>query len=282
MRYPAVAGQFYPSDAEELKETIKHLFLGPLGPGFLPYNFSGEKDIVGVVSPHAGYVFSGQVAAHSYLEMSRGERPDTVVILGPNHTGIGSPVSVTRHDYLTPLGAASTDKEMVRSILKHGKGALDDDVTAHRHEHSVEVQVPFIQYIDTEVNIVPIVMMDQRPESARRVAEAIDSAAEELNRHIMIVASSDFSHYVPRRVAEEKDALAIEKIEQLDSRGLYSTVKRHGISMCGYGPVMVLLEIAARSGVAAAKLLKYATSGEIQPMEEVVGYSSIAVYGSDD
>ena len=282
MRYPAVSGQFYPSDAEELKETIKHLFLGPLGPGFLPYNFSGERDIVGVVSPHAGYVFSGQVAAHSYLELSRGERPDTVVIIGPNHTGIGSPVSVTRHDYLTPLGVATTDKEMVRSIVKHGKGMIDDDVSAHRHEHSVEVQVPFIQYIDTEVNIVPVVMMDQRFETARTVAEAVDSAAKELGRRIMIVASSDFSHYVSPSVAEEKDALAIEKIEQLDSGGLYSTVKRHGISMCGYGPVMVLLEIAGMRGEKGAKLLRYATSGDIQPMKEVVGYSSIAVYGSDD
>jgi len=281
MRYPAVAGQFYPSDAEELKKTIKKLYLGPLGPGLLSYNFSGEKDIIGVVSPHAGYIFSGQVAAHSYLELSRGMRPDTIVIIGPNHSGMGSPLSVTQHDYLTPLGVAPTDKEMVRSVLKHGKGVISDDVSAHRYEHSVEVQVPFIQDIDLEVNIVPVVMRDQRFESAVALADAIESAAKELNRHIMVVASTDFSHYVPPHVAKEKDALAIEKIEQLDSRGLYSTVKRYGISMCGYGPVMTLLEIAKKRGGTYAKLLKHTTSGDIKPMEEVVGYSSIAVYGSD-
>ena len=281
MRYPAVSGQFYPSDAEELRKTINKLYLGPLGPGLLPYNFSGEKDMLGVVSPHAGYVFSGQIAAHSYLEISRGNRPDTVVIIGPNHTGMGAPVAVTHHDYLTPLGLAKTDTEMAEAIISHGGGEIKDDAAAHRYEHSVEVQLPFVQHIDVDLKIVPIVMMNQRPETTAKLAESIDLAAKELNRDIIVVASSDFSHYIPPAQAKEKDSRAIKKIEEMDARGLFSTVKRYGISMCGYGPVMTMLEVAGNRGATASKLMKYATSGDIQPMDEVVGYASIAVYGDE-
>ncbi len=278
MRYPAVAGQFYPSDAEELTKTINGLYTGPLGPGQLPYNFSGEKSVLGVVAPHAGYMFSGQIAAHSYLELSRGARPDTVVIIGPNHTGMGSPLSVTHHDYLTPLGPANTDREMVEAMLEY-EGAIADDAAAHRYEHSVEVQVPFVQSIDADVKIVPVVMMAQRPEAAKALAGAIYAAARDLNRRTAVVASSDFSHYVPPAVARKKDMMAVEKIEEMDANGLYSTVRRYGISMCGYGPVMTLLEFARMSGGNRAELLKYATSGDIRPMEEVVGYAALAVYG---
>lgn len=281
MRYPVVAGRFYPSDPEELKKTIKHLFVGPSGPGVLPYNFTGEKSIIGVVSPHAGYIFSGQVAAHSYLEMSRGERPDTVVIIGPNHTGMGSYLAVTEQDYITPLGIALTDKDMVQSILGHGNGEIEMDTRAHRYEHSVEVQIPFIQYIDPKVKIVPVVMMGQAPQYAEALARAIGLAAEELERNILVVASSDFSHYVPPDMAKRKDSMAIEKIEEMDPKALYSTVRRHKISMCGYGPVMTLMNIALQKG-GRAKLLKHGTSGDVEPMPEVVGYASIAFYGRDE
>ncbi len=277
MRYPAVSGKFYPSDGDELRKSIENLYMGPLGPGFLPSHFSGEKDVAGVVSPHAGYVFSGQVAAHSYLEISRGSRPDTVVIIGPNHTGMGAPVSLTHHDYLTPLGVARTDKEMVESILEH-ENFIKDDAAAHRYEHSVEVQVPFLQHIDPDLRIVPVVMMYQKPDAALLLAQAVRGAAAELGRKVLVVASSDFSHYVPPSVAKERDGLAIEKIEEMDAKGLYNTVRRYGISMCGYGPVMAMLEFASMNGAVNSRLLKYATSGDIQPMEEVVGYAAIAVY----
>jgi len=280
MRYPAVAGKFYPSNPEELKKTIKDLFLGPFGPGVLPHSFTGEKNIIGVVSPHAGYIFSGQVAAYSYLEMSMGERPDTVVIMGPNHTGMGSSLAVTEQDYITPLGVALTDKEMVESILSHGNGAIEEDARAHRYEHSVEVQVPFIQYIDPKIRIVPVVMMVQEPQYAETLARAIELAAEELGRNVQVVASTDFSHYVPPDVAERKDSMAIDKVEEMDPKGLYSTVRRNRISMCGYGPVMALMNIALNKG-GRAELLKHATSGDVEPMPEVVGYASIAFYGRD-
>ena len=270
MRFPTVAGQFYAGNAEALEKQIKDCFLSPIGPGDLPtLNKNGPRKIKGIVSPHAGFMFSGPVAAHGFKALAEDGFPEVFVIIGPNHTGMGKSIGMTDQDFQTPFGRIETDKELAARIKG---GVIDMDIASHRHEHSLEVQLPFIQFFQKESRFVPITMMLQDIRSAVEVGKRIREAIDGMDA--VIIASSDFSHYVSPAIAHEKDMLAIDKILDLDMKGFYSTITKHRISACGYGPIIAMMEAVQGT---EAELLKYATSGDVTPMAEVVGYASIVV-----
>jgi AmmeMemoRadiSam system protein B len=270
MRYPAVAGQFYSASESALREEITDCYTSPHGPGRLPeVAESGPRSIMGVVAPHAGYMYSGPVAAHDYLAIAEDGYPETFVILGPNHHGVGSPVAVTTQDFKTPLGVAEVNPELAAEM---SRGLITDDPSSHRWEHSIEVQLPFLQFPRPDVTFVPISMLLQDMRTAVEVGKIVGEAIR--GRDAVVIASTDFSHYVPHKIAAERDRLAIDKILAMDVKGFWSTVKKHDISMCGYGPVIAMMTAV---GQGEAELLKYATSGDMKPMADVVGYGAILV-----
>lgn len=269
MRYPAVAGQFYSGTKEALVEEIEACYMSPIGPGELPQSPDGGRTIKGMVVPHAGYVFSGPVAAHAYRALAQDGFPKTFVVIGPNHSGMGSPVALTTQDFLTPLGEVEVDKELASELVKLG---VVDDILAHRYEHCVEVQLPFLQHISTDFRFVPITMMDQEFKTARELGGTLGNAIA--GKDVIVVASTDFSHYVPRNVAQTKDHEVIQKILSLDPQGMIKVVAKRNVSMCGYGPVVAMLTAV---GGKQAELLKYATSGDVRPMSEVVGYGALII-----
>ena len=280
-RLPAVAGMFYEADAEALKAQIEWAFRHPLGPGSLP-TVSNERQPLskGFVVPHAGYMYSGPIAANSYFQIAAEGPAETYVIIGPNHTGLGEIVSVYPSGvWVTPLGEVEVDTELARTIISASSFAAPDE-KAHLYEHSVEVQVPFLQYLfGDRFRIVPIVVYEQTPEIAEDLGKAILEAAEKIGRDIVVIASSDFTHYEPHDVAVAKDKLAIDAILELDPLKLYQTIQKYSISMCGPGPVMAMLYYAREAGASSAKLLRYATSGDVAgDKSSVVGYASIQVY----
>lgn len=274
MRYPRVAGQFYPADKEELRRQIEESFLHPIGPGSIPKMKHGEN-LLAVIAPHAGYVFSGPVAAHSYKAVAENfPENGTFIIIGPNHTGYGAPISLTTQDWIMPFGNVNIDRELAEIIVSEG---IPDDISAHRYEHSVEVQLPFIQYFSQDFEFLPIVMMDQSMKSALWLGKILRKVIAKHSKRALIIASTDFSHYIPKEQAYGQDILALEKIRELDVEGLYKTLRKHRITMCGYGPVSATIE-AVRDRVKETKILKYATSGDVMPMADVVGYGSAAFY----
>ncbi|WP_456420238.1 MEMO1 family protein [Methanocaldococcus infernus] len=282
MRYPAVAGLFYPSNPEELLEMIENCYLHELGPKKLPS--IGSYSILGLVCPHAGYIYSGPIQAHSYLALSKHADPSeeiTAVILGPNHTGLGSGVSVSADIWRTPLGDMEPDKEFIDLLWRECE-IIDLDETAHLQEHSIEVQLPFLKHLElleiAKFKIVPICMMFQDYETAIEVGYFIAKVAKELNRRVVVIASSDLSHYEPQEIAVEKDRIVINDIIKMDEKRLYEDVVKYNISMCGYGPVMAMIRALKELGGERAKLLAYATSGDVTgDYSAVVGYSSIAI-----
>ncbi|MDD1768384.1 MAG: MEMO1 family protein [Methanomassiliicoccales archaeon] len=268
MRHPAVAGKFYPRRETEVIEAIERCFLSPLGPGEIPKLTKGERRIVGAVVPHAGYEFSGPVAAHVFAELAKDGFPETFVIIGPNHGGMGGFVAMTTEDFSTPLGTCQVDKELASRLERW----VDNDPFAHRNEHSIEVQLPFIQYFDRNVKYLPITMTMQDYDTAKEVGARLRSAIG--GKDVIVIASTDFSHYVTEKKARTEDMKVIDQILALDPKGVYDTVLRRDVSMCGYGPVMTMLEaVQGRE----AKLLRYGTSGDVYPMAEVVGYGGIVV-----
>ncbi len=270
MRKPSVAGQFYAGDAKSLRSQIEECFTGPLGPGKLPkLNEHGGRRIIGGVSPHAGYVYSGMVAAHLYSRLADDGFPESFVILGPNHTGRGSGLAVSTQDFETPLGVAKIDRELAKALRRD---LVDEDEESHRYEHSIEVQLPFLQYISPKVKFVPICMGFQDFEAAASVGRAIYEARK--TKDIVAIASTDMSHYVPAEVARRKDTMALDAIKAMDPKRLYEVVRDEDISMCGYGPVMAVLTACAGG---KASVLKYANSGEVHAMREVVGYASAVI-----
>ncbi len=270
MRYATVAGQFYKGTETGLRKEIEDCFLHKLGPGSIPaLNPKRSGRIRGIVSPHAGYMYSGPVAAHGFAALAEDGFPRVFVIIGPNHHGVGSGVAVTAHDFETPLGIMKNDRDLAAAMKKD---PIDNSMLAHRHEHSIEVQLPFIQYFSKNCMFVPVSMMMQDHKSAQRVGQIIREAVGE--RDAVVIASTDFSHYISPEQAREKDMMAIERILDLDTKGLYDTVRKNRITMCGFGPVIAMLEAVQGS---KAELLKYANSGDITAMSEVVGYASIVI-----
>ncbi|MCQ6254801.1 AmmeMemoRadiSam system protein B [Methanocaldococcus sp.] len=283
IRYPAVAGMFYPSHPNELIELIEQCYLHKFGPKSMPVRGTYRKPI-GLLCPHAGYIYSGPVMAHSYYELSK--RVDTIeeitaVILGPNHTGLGSGVSVMDGVWRTPLGDVNSDEKFVEELWKKCD-IIDLDETAHLNEHSIEVQLPFLKHLEllniAKFKIVPICMMFQDYETSIEVGYFIAKIAKELNRRVVIIASSDLSHYEPQEIATKKDAIVIKHILEMNEKDLYEDVINYNISMCGYGPVIAMIRAMKILGATKSELLCYATSGDITgDYSAVVGYASAIV-----
>jgi len=277
VRRPCVAGAFYPADPERLRQTIESCFTHRLGPGGLPKPASVERRIVSVVCPHAGYMYSGPVAAHSYYHLAAEARPESVVVIGPNHTGLGSPVAMmNRGAWETPLGEVEIDGGLADAIFE-ASGLIDIDGMAHLREHSIEVQLPFLQYIyGSDLRFVPICMGFQDLETSREVGRAVARAVGEADA--VIVASTDLTHQEPQASANRKDQMVIESILSLDEAALQERVRANGITMCGYGPVSAALVASKMIGAAGAELLAYHTSGDVTgDYSAVVGYAASKV-----
>ncbi|MCD6341958.1 MAG: AmmeMemoRadiSam system protein B [Thaumarchaeota archaeon] len=276
-RMPAVAGMFYPSSPESLKAEIEHSFLHRIGPGRLPRKPGGDRNPPSLISPHAGYVYSGPVAAHGYLQLENRIKPETVVILGPNHYGVGSPVSIyPSGEWVTPLGSVKVDEKLALKLAEISDVFTLDEFS-HSREHSIEVQVPFLQYVLGEFKVLPICILDQSLETCIEVGGALAEALKNY-RSFLLVASTDLTHYEPDEIAKQKDEMALQRIVELDVEGLYEVIRRHEISMCGYGPVAAVLEASKRLGASESEVLRHATSGDITgDRGAVVGYASIKI-----
>lgn len=277
-RNPSVAGMFYSSSATLLKKQIEDCFLHDLGPGRLPSRTIDKKSHpLALISPHAGYVYSGPVAAHGYLELDGRLKPRTVIVIGPNHYGIGTDVSIYPDgSWVTPLGEVKIDSKLGRELAKLSN-IFSLDELSHIREHSIEVQVPFLQYVLGEFSLLPISMLDQSIEVSLEVGRALGELLRERG-DIMLIASTDFTHYEPHEVAVKKDSIALDSIRRLDVETLYRVLREIDISMCGYGPVSAVLEAARRLKASKAELLKYATSGDVTgDKSSVVGYASLKI-----
>ncbi|MCK4309230.1 MAG: AmmeMemoRadiSam system protein B [Candidatus Atribacteria bacterium] len=278
LRKPAVAGSFYAGDSKSLNIQIEKCFLHKIGPGKIPSAvLAGERKIVGLISPHAGYMYSGPVAAHGFYKIALDGKPDTIIILGPNHRGFGADVSIMINGkWKTPLGELEIDKDVAESILNNSK-IIKIDNKAHQSEHSIEVQLPFIQYIfGKNVNIIPICMTRQDINTDIEIARSICSSV--VDKNILIIASSDFTHYEPQEYAKNVDKQAINAILEFNPKKLYDIIYQQNLTMCGPGPITTMLIACKSLGAKKAELLKYATSGDITGMyDQVVGYASIMI-----
>jgi AmmeMemoRadiSam system protein B len=269
-RHAAVAGHFYKGTEDALREQVRS-FIVPDAP---------RIKALGILSPHAGLMYSGAVAGAVY---SRVDLPETFVLVGPNHTGLGAPLSLMSEGaWETPLGTVPINNALAQSILSRS-GRIQNDALAHMHEHSLEVQLPFIQYFRKDFTIVPIQMLDTRLstciELGTTLAEAIRSRPDEKSGAVLIVASSDMSHYEQSERAREKDFTAINHVVNLDPEGLHRTVKEYGITMCGYGPAVAMLVACKALGATRAELIKYSNSGDVsRDYNQVVGYAGVVVY----
>jgi len=234
-RAPAVAGQFYDGTAEGLKLQLDKCFMHRVGVKKIPVlNPDGERKILGIVSPHAGYTYSGPVAGHGFSALAQDGPLGTIIMIGPNHHGVGKPAAVSMADsWETPLGTVRIDKE-TGEALRGSCRFLEADESAHRFEHSLEVQIPFLQYIYGDAfSIVPVAMMSQDIKLCKELGKGIAKAAGKKNT--VIIASSDFTHYEINEVAERKDGQAIERILKFDIEGLFAVIKEMDITMCGPG-----------------------------------------------
>jgi AmmeMemoRadiSam system protein B len=250
---------FYPRDPSHLEQLLEKFFSVSRRAG----------NSLGIVSPHAGYIYSGEVAAQAFSTIS----PDfsgTFVVIGPSHRGYINCVS--KVPWETPLGVVDTDGEFVELL------DIETDEFSHRDEHSLEVQMPFIKYRFPRARIAPVMMGQQDYSSAMRLAEKIGTAIKRTKRDVRIVASSDFSHYVQEEKAKSDDLYAIEPLLTLDTKEFYHRIEDRDVSACGYGPIAAMVTTCGKLGAKTAQLIRYATSGEVTgDRREVVGYAAIAV-----
>jgi MEMO1 family protein len=265
VRHPAVAGQFYPSNPDQLRAEIES-FTATDAPPFVA---------LGCIAPHAGYMYSGHVAGAVYAHL---QLPETFIIMCPNHTGMGTPLAVmSEGEWETPLGNVAINSELA-SDLKSRCSVLSEDSSAHRYEHAVEVQLPFLQARHEPLTFVPVAIGTGRSEALQLLGEAIAAAVKAADKPVLIIASSDMNHYESDSLTRKKDARAIERVLALDPRGLHEVVTNENISMCGYGPAVAMLTAARMLGAKSAQLIKYATSGDISGVRNhVVGYAGITV-----
>ncbi|HTX89469.1 MAG TPA: AmmeMemoRadiSam system protein B [Bacteroidales bacterium] len=270
IRKPAVAGQFYPGSEKKLKELLERMDRGE--PAGKKISLSGRQ-ILGAVVPHAGYMYSGRHALHFFRLLAASGQPfDTAVIINPNHHGYGPEIALDVNDaWETPLGVVAVDTELAELL------SFSWASPAHDSEHSGEVMVPFLQhFFRREFRILPVTLSRQTHENARKIAEGLRSAAGKLNRKIVVIASSDFSHFLSPEEGRAMDELVLREILALKPQGVEEQVHRHEISVCGYGPIMTLMEYALISGHhPKAEVLSRGHSGEVVPSREVVDYLTI-------
>lgn len=268
---------FYAGTDQALRAQIEKCFTHKLGPGTLPKIAERElQTIIGLVCPHAGYMYSGPVAAHAYHDLAADGKPDIVVLFGPNHTGYGSALSLMKDGvWRTPLGDLEIDTVTADLILKESS-VIDVDDSAHTYEHSIEVQLPFLQYLyGSAFKFVPICFLMQDLESSREVGLAVAKALSGKNG--LVIASSDMTHYEPHQRAEQKDRMATNAAVKMDEELYFSTVETHSISTCGYGPVVAAITASKLLSAKKARLLCYKTSGDITgDFSSVVGYASMS------
>ncbi|MDY6953625.1 MAG: AmmeMemoRadiSam system protein B [Thermodesulfobacteriota bacterium] len=267
LRKPAVADVFYPGDKNRLTAQLES-FLKPV---------PEPKKALAVISPHAGYVYSGGVAGSVFSEI---RVPPAVVILGPNHRGIGAPVAIsTSGVWETPLGSVLINEGLARSIFEAGCDCkMADDPQAHALEHSLEVQVPFLQILRPDVTIVPLALSQVGYKGCQEIGLALAKGIEEYAKDVLMVASTDMTHYESQEIARANDQAAIDKIVDLDPKGLYDTVADNRISMCGVIPTTIALVASKALGATTADLVKYATSGDVTgDYAQVVGYAGFVV-----
>ena len=276
-RPPAQAGIFYPDTEGALRTQIHNCFLHPLGPQSIPSVPATLDDrLVAIVVPHAGYDYSGPVAANSYYRLASSGLRESVIILGPNHTGYGSGVStMTEGEWATPLGEVPVNSSLASSITRLS-GLVDVEEEAHRREHSIEVQLPFLQFIyPRRFQFVPICMMLQDLETSIEIGGAIAKASD--GTGAMLIASSDWTHYESQEAARKKDMEAIQAVLEMDAKKFQDTVEENQVSACGYGPVTAVIHASKILGANQATLLSYQTSGDTAgDKRSVVGYAAIA------
>jgi len=277
VRRPTQAGAFYEGDAEALKTQIENCFLQEFGPKKLPtVNRDGPRKVVGLVCPHAGYMFSGAVAANAYYELAQDGKPDTAVILGPNHTGYGSALALMNEGvWRTPLGDVEVDGATANQIVQETR-LVDVDDVAHRFEHSIEVQLPFLQYLyGSEFKFVPVCFQMQDLSSAVEVGKALVEVLA--NKNAVVIASSDMTHYEPQGNAAAKDLAALKAVEAMDEKRFYSIIETQNVTACGYGPIATVIAAAKGLGAKEAKLLCYKSSGDVTgDYSSVVGYAAVS------
>lgn len=265
VRHPAVAGRFYPKDRETLHRDLLSYF---------PTRAT-RTTALGCVAPHAGYVYSGAVAGAVFGTL---DLPQRIIVLCPNHTGKGRPLAImSSGTWETPLGAVPIDPTLAEALKKRFP-LLTEDADAHRSEHAIEVELPFIQSRRPDFRFVPIALGTGQFETLEKLGEAVADTVQAEDDKILIVASSDMNHYENDAVTRIKDHKAIERMLALDARGLFDVVMKEEISMCGFGPAIVMLTATKRLGATKAELIKYATSGDVSgDREMVVGYAAVVV-----
>ena len=267
IRDAVAAGKFYPGSASEIREMMETLV-----------DKTAKKEAaIGLLMPHAGYPYSGPVAGAT---ISRVKFKDTFIIMGPSHTGLGKPFSImTEGIWETPLGEVEIDSELGKKLLATSD-YLREDETAHLHEHAVEVQIPFLQYLKPDIKIVPIILAYATAEAYKQIGKDIATAIKESEGEVVIIASGDMTHYEPQEIAEEKDNQAIQAMLKLDEDELTRRYQELDISMCAYGPAVCLISAAKELGATRAELVKYQTSGDTTgDYSSVVGYAGIIIKG---
>jgi len=266
IRRPAVADVFYPASDTALRAQIE---------GLLPRT-EAKTEAIAVVVPHAGYLYSGAVAGSVYARLNG---PQTCVILGPNHSGLGAGAAImTSGTWETPLGEVPVDAGLARAILERSR-VLEEDERAHRKEHAIEAQLPFLQVLFPGVPFVPLCLMNHEYGACRDVGLAVAEAIRASGKRVLLIASTDMSHYISRDLAERKDRMAIEAMVALDPERLHGTVLRERISMCGFHPTTAVLIAAKALGASRAELVRYTTSGDVTKDDSsVVGYAGLIVW----
>ena len=273
VRTPAVSGTFYPDDEKELKSLIHDCFMHHIGPGKMPTTDSNQK-IYGVICPHAGFVYSGPVACHSFYAISS-STSNLAIMVGPNHYGIGQNVaSMIDAAWKTPLGLVEVDSESALE-LREDLGIMEFDSFTHSKEHSIEVQVPMLQEtFSHEMKILPVSLINQEQKTAIKVGSAIAKIAQK--KDVLLIGSSDFTHYEENGFAHRQDLALIEPILKLDVDEFYKVLYERKVTACGFGAIAATMIASKELGATEGKLLKYATSGDVSgDKSSVVGYASI-------
>ena len=273
VRTPAVSGTFYPDDQQELKSLIHNCFMHTIGPGKMPPTGSDQK-IYGVICPHAGFVYSGPVACHSFYSISS-STSKLAIITGPNHYGIGQSIaSMIDASWKTPLGLMEVDSESALE-LRDGLDILELDSFSHSKEHSIEVQVPMLQEtFSHEMKILPVSLINQEQQTATKVGSAIAKIAQK--KDALLIGSSDFTHYEENEFAHRQDLALIDPILKLDVDEFYKILYERHVTACGFGAIASTMIACKELGATEGKLLKYATSGDVSgDKSSVVGYASI-------
>ncbi|MBI5682297.1 MAG: AmmeMemoRadiSam system protein B [Deltaproteobacteria bacterium] len=265
IRKPAVAYQFYPGEPDQIKKMIREMVDEKVK----------KEDAIAIIAPHAGYVYSGRVAGSVYSHV---RIPDNIILLGPNHTGLGDTVSVfAGGEWEMPFGGMTVNSELAHLLIEKSHHFIDDSL-AHMREHSLEVQLPFIHHFNPKASIVPVTIMHLGLNDCIEIGKAIAGVIREYEGDTLVVVSSDMNHYESHEITKKKDKKAIDRILALDYEGLLKTVSRDDISMCGAIPAAIAIITAKELGAAGARLIDYATSGQTSgDYNHVVGYAGIVI-----